>query len=195
MRERRRRRRVLYAVPSGIRSDVGKPIPCVLWDDSETGARLAAAHATKLPEVFTLVSDKQSSRLCRIVWRKSPLVGVQFIKANETSQQPAIGETRNRHKVQPTGPVLGSIGLALTSIHGSTKGNEFPVSFIAAGFLFTLIVLTILFYFAGHESQSGVAWAVEVCQRGGNLCQHPELPGAASVLMGVVYLTTKGMEL
>jgi len=56
----------------------GCPIPCVLWDLSEGGARLAPARANVVPDVFTLLltRDGKSHRLCRVAWRKKPYIGV-----------------------------------------------------------------------------------------------------------------------
>jgi hypothetical protein len=60
-----------------------KLIPCVLWDVSDRGARIAAAHSKILPDrfVLNLTSDGKDQRLCRIIWRRPPQVGVQFIRA------------------------------------------------------------------------------------------------------------------
>ncbi len=57
------------------------PIPCVLWDLSEGGARLTAAHVNILPDRFTLILDKKDAahRLCRVVWRRRQHLGVQFV--------------------------------------------------------------------------------------------------------------------
>ena len=62
-------------------SDNPKAIRCVLWDQSDSGARLAAPYANKLPPVFTLINANETARVCRIVWRKGPLVGVKFVEA------------------------------------------------------------------------------------------------------------------
>ena len=69
------------------------------------------------------------------------------------------------------------------------------VSFFAAGFVLVLIGLTALFYFAGHQSELGSAWALDVCREADSLCRHPEFPGGASVLMALVYFAARGMEL
>jgi hypothetical protein len=56
------------------------PIPCVLWDMSEEGVRLTAAHTEILPDRFTLhLAKDKPGRLCRVAWRKKPYLGVRFV--------------------------------------------------------------------------------------------------------------------
>jgi hypothetical protein len=57
-------------------------IPCVLWNVSEGGARLTAAHSNILPDRFVLILNKsdQTHRLCRVVWRRQQHLGVQFVE-------------------------------------------------------------------------------------------------------------------
>jgi hypothetical protein len=61
------------------------PIPCVLWDVSEGGARITAAHSNLLPDIFTLALNQNGAapRLCRVVWRKKPHMGIKFIEPSE----------------------------------------------------------------------------------------------------------------
>ena len=57
------------------------PIPCVIWDISDGGARLAVAHPlADLPVTFTLKSkDTNLHRTCQVVWTDTRFVGVKFI--------------------------------------------------------------------------------------------------------------------
>jgi hypothetical protein len=59
------------------------PVPCVIWDISDGGARLAIAHSSLsvLPQKFTLVLLKEAGvmRNCQVVWRDARFVGVKFI--------------------------------------------------------------------------------------------------------------------
>ncbi len=58
------------------------PVPCVIWDMSEGGARLAVARSlTGLPSTFTLVLYKDGSvrRDCEVVWTDPRYVGVKFV--------------------------------------------------------------------------------------------------------------------
>jgi hypothetical protein len=58
-----------------------RPVPCVLWDISHGGARLAAAKHNELPDVFTLVLPKTGvEHRCAIVWRNQRFVGVKFLQ-------------------------------------------------------------------------------------------------------------------
>ena len=61
------------------------PVSCVVWDLSDGGARLTAAHSSVLPDIFLLflTPDANSYRFCRVKWRKKPYLGVQFIPASE----------------------------------------------------------------------------------------------------------------
>jgi hypothetical protein len=61
----------------------GARIPCVVWDISDGGARLAAPRPGELPPAFKLLltRDGDSARLCQVVWRNDKQVGVQFIQA------------------------------------------------------------------------------------------------------------------
>src|SRR4051812_19894880 len=69
-------------------NDHSIPIPCVVWDMSEGGARLTGAQSDALPAVFTLIltKDGRSNRLCRVVWRKKPHVGVRFVETAEAER-------------------------------------------------------------------------------------------------------------
>jgi hypothetical protein len=61
----------------------GQPqaVPCVVWDLSDGGARLAAARHNELPNRFTLVlAHLGGERCCEIVWRNRRFVGVKFLQ-------------------------------------------------------------------------------------------------------------------
>jgi hypothetical protein len=195
-REQRRRRRVHTRRAALIKwSDGPKPIRCVLWDQSETGARLAAPYANKLPPVFTLVNGSETSRVCRIVWRKGPLVGVQFAQGDEREELSRVRSAKAQQD-EPGRPLPDNIRLSLgaRAVYDAVEQKDVPISFFALGFLLVLIVLTVVFYFAGQQSGSGSAWAADICSQAGLMCQHPEFGGGASVLMAVVYFTVRGME-
>ena len=58
------------------------PVPCVIWNLSEGGARLTAAHSSILPDRFMLILNnktEQAQRHCRVVWRKNNHIGVRFV--------------------------------------------------------------------------------------------------------------------
>lgn len=61
----------------------GARIPCVVWDISDGGARLAAPRPGELPPEFKLLltRDGVSERVCRVVWRNDKQLGVEFIQA------------------------------------------------------------------------------------------------------------------
>jgi hypothetical protein len=58
------------------------PIPCIIWDMSDRGARLALTRPHKdLPPSFTLVLCKapRLERKCEIVWIGPRFIGVKFL--------------------------------------------------------------------------------------------------------------------
>ncbi len=61
----------------------GARIPCVVWDISDGGARLAAPRPRELPPAFKLVLTRDggdSERLCQVVWRNDKQLGVEFLQ-------------------------------------------------------------------------------------------------------------------
>jgi len=173
-------------------------MPCVLWDRSDDGARIAAAHAGKLPATFTLSFDKSTHRPCRLVWRKGPLVGVQFIEPAEGDDEGEAAIVR-KTAPPPARPAPDIFALIAASRHqqpiNAAKRDGTLVSRIAGAFLITLVAQAALLYSARHESEQGVVWASNICRQAGGLCHHPFIPFGASALMAIVYLAIKGMEL
>lgn len=193
--EQRRRLRVRTRRTATIKwSDNPNAVRCVLWDHSESGARIAAPYANTLPAVFTLIND-QTCRVCRVIWRKGPLVGVRFVAATESEELARIRSARPQ-QAEPAGPPPDTLMLSTgaRAIHDSVEHKDLPVSVLALGFLLVLIALTVVFYFAGRESGSGSVWAAAVCREGRAMCQHPEFGTGASVLMALVYFAVRGME-
>lgn len=58
-----------------------RPLHCIVFDLSETGARMTLARDTRLPEEFVLVlaADGRSRRRCRIARRDHLDVSVRFL--------------------------------------------------------------------------------------------------------------------
>lgn len=59
----------------------GEPVRCVVWDMSDSGARLAiACPVADVPHKFQLVltSDGSVRRDCEVVWTNTRFVGVRF---------------------------------------------------------------------------------------------------------------------
>jgi hypothetical protein len=84
--ERTRTRRAAWIIHEASRA----PIPCVLWDISDGGARITAAHSSTLPDAFTLLTsqDGEGSRRCRVVWRKMPHIGVEYMTPSQSDVMP-----------------------------------------------------------------------------------------------------------
>ena len=60
----------------------GNPVPCVVWDMSASGARLAIARSPEpMPTMFTLALTRGSraERKCEVVWTDNRFVGVRFV--------------------------------------------------------------------------------------------------------------------
>lgn len=75
------------------------PIPCMLWDVSEGGARITAAHSNILPDTFELIlsRDGNARRYCQVVWRRKPHIGIKFIAPSEARVVPrALPADTNR---------------------------------------------------------------------------------------------------
>ena len=57
-----------------------RPTVCVIWDMSETGARLAMARPLlNVPPTFTLLLEGKIQRKCEVVWTDARHVGVRFL--------------------------------------------------------------------------------------------------------------------
>jgi hypothetical protein len=81
--EKRRSRRSRARLAGSIRiDDDGPGFPCVVWDMSDRGAKLAANRPLLLPERFTLVFSAAVQRRCQIIWRSEKFVGVTFVENN-----------------------------------------------------------------------------------------------------------------
>jgi len=177
----------------------GTRIPCVLWDVSESGARLAAPRAKVLPATFSLVlsKDGRSQRQCRVVWRNERQLGVKFIQATaedleeEAVRRPAVIAAPSGD-VATASLVLPGYGPAFLE---KPERRGIRVSSFAAAMLFMLVGATTLFLTAGMQSAVDAPWAMALCGGAGNFCQHPEWTGMAGGLMTVVYLAVRGMEI
>jgi hypothetical protein len=53
---------------------------CTVWDESKTGARLVVHAPEAIPDVFHIYMtlDFSSRRQCRVIWRSSNQIGVEF---------------------------------------------------------------------------------------------------------------------
>lgn len=173
-------------------------VPCVLWDVSETGARIAAPRSKTLPAVFNLqiANDGGSQRSCRVVWRNDRQLGVQFIQASADELEELAA-----HR-QPDDAGLSSSAAAAAYLLPGYGPNflEKParrgvrISSFAAIMLFMLVAATALFLMAGMYSELQAPWALQVCDAAANFCRNPEWTGIAGALMTVVYLAVRGME-
>jgi hypothetical protein len=183
----------------------GSHIPCVLWDISETGARIAAARADVLPIAFNLLLTKDGAarRVCRVVWRKEGYMGVQFVNGASADDVLESGALRRLPKVivHDSGQAAcGDAAALLLPGYGpqfleKPERRGIPISSFAAVMLFMLIAATLLFVIAGMQQELGTAWAQELCDNTARFCRHPEWTGVAGALMAVIYLAARGMEL
>ncbi len=175
----------------------GAHIPCVLWDVSDTGARLAAPRSNALPAAFNLLftNDGKTKRQCRVVWRNGRQVGVTFIQTADLEH-----EAFRRQRTAIAAPADASVTKALVLPGYGAQFLEKParhgirMSSLAAGILFMLGAATVLFIVEGMQSALDSPWAVSLCDGAANFCRHPEWTGVASALMAVVFLALRGME-
>jgi hypothetical protein len=78
--DKRRRPRKPARLAATITIDEITPsLPCVIWDISDEGAKIAAGRPGLLPEHFTLMFSGGASRRCQIRWRGGRFVGVLFV--------------------------------------------------------------------------------------------------------------------
>src|ERR1700681_2170318 len=182
-------------------------LPCVLWDISEGGARIAAARASTLPDVFGLflTKDGKLRRFCHVAWRRRGQLGVHFVEeaVANIDLDPAPDWMRRRsapslpaakNAVQPND--AEAIQLLLPWCRPQAwpddDGRPFRLSTIAFGMLFMLAAATALFFLAG--TQDDADWALSVCTSAENFCQHPEWTAAAAIAMTVISFTLRAME-
>jgi PilZ domain-containing protein len=203
--KRTHRRQAAWVVLDGG----GGKISCVLWDISEGGARIAAAHGNALPNVFGLflTKDGRSRRFCQVVWRRGSQLGVRFV-AEEVANidlDPAPAWMRRRQPqpmpvAKPSAPAhdVESAQLQLLlpgygpHIALDARRNTFGMSAVACGILMMLVGATVLFAVAHFLDDA--EWAVAVCSNARSFCQHPEWTGAAGIAMFIIFLTLNGME-
>jgi hypothetical protein len=80
--QRKSRRRPMRRTAEVLLGANERPILCVIWDMSESGARLAFARPLlNLPSSFTLLLDKDGKvqRKCESVWTDARHVAVRFV--------------------------------------------------------------------------------------------------------------------
>ncbi|HEY4857229.1 MAG TPA: hypothetical protein VIH98_11265 [Xanthobacteraceae bacterium] len=181
-------------------------IQCVIWDLTEGGARLASARLNRLPDLFTLnfTKDGKSSRFCRVVWRKKPHVGVEFIDSTRAAElearyargRPLAGTAQ--YLPVPLDGVPGSLPLALQASNAPGRAaapTRGTISSFSFGLLLLLFVATALFYVAGMQLREGTPWAMEVCDYARDFCENPGWSGVPAAIIGIVFLAVKRMEI
>ncbi len=184
-------------------------IPCVLWDISEGGARIAAAHGNALPDVFGLFLNKEGKarRFCQVVWRRGSQLGVRFVeeevanidldpapawmRRRKAQLMPAAMPSTPSHDVDTSQVWLPGYG-PHAALDGARRSSVLRLSSVACGILFMLVGATVLFALAHFLDDTD--WAVAVCSSAESFCQHPEWTGAAGIAMFVIFLTLQGME-
>jgi hypothetical protein len=200
--KRTHRRQAAWVVLDGG----GAKISCVLWDISEGGARIAAAHGNALPDVFGLflTKDGKSRRFCQVVWRRGSQLGIRFVAedAANIDLDPAPAWMRRRAPqvlptAKPSAPSAGDASMLLLPGFGlnvalERRRNTFRLSAVARGILIMLVGATALFALAHVLDDAD--WAVAVCSNAESFCQHPEWTGAAGIAMFIIFLTLNGME-
>ncbi len=204
--KRTRRRQAAWVVLDGGCAQIS----CVLWDVSESGARIVAAHGSALPDVFGLflTKDGKSRRFCQVVWRRGGQLGVRFIdeavanidldplppwmRRKAAVFAPAAANATPAHDVDTSQIVLPGYGPHV-ALQANANTRPLRVSSIACGMHVLLLAATALFLLAGLEYEYA-DWAAAVCTNANNFCRHPEWTGAAALLMFVLFLTLRGME-
>ena len=90
--ERRKHPRVEWNTPGRIRlhGDPVVTLPCVVHNLSNTGARITAPKIATLPAEFTLVLSSGAGKVrdCRVIWRSTADLGVEFVAAAPAAAKP-----------------------------------------------------------------------------------------------------------
>lgn len=125
-------------------------IPCVLWDISEGGARVAAPRVNTLPAVFhlALTDDGLARPLCRVVWRSERQVGVQFIAG---SIEDFAHEAVVPAPVAPANvvsPGSSDHGLRVAEFASQSSPSRVGPSSLTVGVLLIVAATTALFFVA-----------------------------------------------
>ena len=61
---------------------LGAAIDCVVRDYSDGGARLGVESPVGIPDNFELIRADFPPVMCRVIWRKTSQIGIEFIKAS-----------------------------------------------------------------------------------------------------------------
>lgn len=78
--KRKARRRPMRRTAEVLLGSNELPILCVIWDMSESGARLAVARPLlQMPPRFILLLEGKVQRKCEVVWTDTRYVGVRFV--------------------------------------------------------------------------------------------------------------------
>jgi hypothetical protein len=209
-RELRKTKRTPRRQAAWVVLDGGTQMPCVLWDISEAGARIAAPRASGLPKVFGLflTKDGTSRRFCHVAWRRGGQLGVQFIDEASANidLEPSPAWMRRRPVVAaapaPATAVAHPADIDASQILLPGCGPQlaldevappFRWSMVARAMAYLLLAATAVFVLAGIENEAD--WAVAVCTSGAeNFCRHPEWTGGAAFAIWMIYLAVSGME-
>jgi hypothetical protein len=207
-REQRKAKRTPRRQAAWIVLEGGAQVACVLWDISDAGARIAAARAAALPDVFGLFlsKDGKSRRFCRVAWRRGGQLGVQFVDeavANIDLEPRPAWMRRQPVAAAPAAAApsaelaeIDTIALMMpgygAQLAADSRLRAFRWSSIARAVGFALLGATALFVIAGMLDETD--WAVSVCTTAENFCRHPEWTGAAGIAMFAIYLAISGME-
>jgi hypothetical protein len=84
--ERRKHRRHVVIDTAWVRlADGEPPSVCVLWDMSESGARLTVADPAAIRDECVLMLNRAdvAGTRCRVVWRSKDQVGLEFLSSAE----------------------------------------------------------------------------------------------------------------
>jgi len=89
--DKRKNLRRSMTYPAYIDAGNGAPaIECTLCDASQEGALLAVANPDSVPDEFILAlsSVGAAQRRCRVTWRTTDQVGVEFLKELKSNPRP-----------------------------------------------------------------------------------------------------------
>src|SRR5713226_1771191 len=96
MRERRKNFRVEWNSPAKIYDCKGHfALPCIVGNFSNGGARIAGVEPGTVPDEFILrISPHGRAHRCRVAWRSTDSLGVEFADTTKGAGEPALSRRR-----------------------------------------------------------------------------------------------------
>lgn len=113
-----------------IRLGGGYTLSCVVLNVSEGGAKLQSQSVASCPERFEVQIGADAPRLCRLAWRRSDTIGVEFVAAEAAADLPpdGAGAPRTERRAWKRAPVLRLASIVFKGGFASVRCNVLDIS-------------------------------------------------------------------